>query len=50
MINLPGLEAKVESKKVLVTFHEQLRILQFNNQNLHNAKLIYFNIFYYIIY
>lgn len=43
MINLPGLEAKVESKKVLVTFHEQLRILQFNNQNLHNAKIIHIN-------
>lgn len=27
--------------KLLVTFHEQLRILQFNNQNLHNANVIH---------
>lgn len=27
------------SEKVLATFHEQLRILQFNNQNLHIAKI-----------
>ena len=34
-------------KKVLVTFHEQLRILQFNNQNLHNANVIHIK---YILY
>lgn len=28
-------------KKMLVTFHEQQRILQFNNQNLHVAKIIH---------
>jgi hypothetical protein len=28
-------------KKLLVTFHEQQRILQFNNQNLHNANIIH---------
>lgn len=27
-------------KKMLVTFHEQQRILQFNNQNLHSTKII----------
>jgi hypothetical protein len=43
MLDLPVLKVKVESKKVLVTFHEQLRILQFNNQNLHNAKIIHIN-------
>jgi len=34
----------VRAKKKLVTFHEQKRILQFNNQNLHSVKYItYYN-------
>jgi len=34
--------------KLLMTFHEQLRILQFNNQNLHNANVIHINYMLYI--
>jgi len=33
------LNVKVVQKKMLVTFHEQKRILQFNNQNLHNVNI-----------
>jgi hypothetical protein len=33
-----------------VTFHEQLRILQFNNQNLHNAKIIHITNMLYIFF
>jgi len=36
--------------KVLVTFHEQLRILQFNNQNLHTAKIIHISYIWYVFF
>ena len=29
----------IRAKKMLVAFHEQKRILQFNNQNLHNSNI-----------
>lgn len=39
---------KTFNEKLPMTFHEQLRILQFNNQNLHNAKIIHITLIMYI--